>query len=127
MLAYPQKGEVCPRARNGPDSAVPSLAGGTADSPRGHPRFTGGLLVRHAGELRMHHDVGMIRVMEAFFAARDEGERLEAEDRSYRLLGELADLEVVLFLNLAGRALNRTSMTITQTRSTCSKARLSSL
>lgn len=43
----------------------------------------------------MRHDVGMIRVMEAFFAAPDEGERLEAEHRSYRLLGELPDLEVV--------------------------------
>ena len=33
--------------------------------------------------------------MEAFFAASDEGERLVLEDRSFRLLGELSDLEVV--------------------------------
>ena len=45
--------------------------------------------------LRPHHGIVMICVMEAFFAAPDEGERLEAEDRSYRLLGELPDLEVV--------------------------------
>ena len=37
----------------------------------------------------------MITPMEAFFAAPDEGERLEREDRSFRLLGELPDLEVV--------------------------------
>ena len=33
--------------------------------------------------------------MEAFFAAPDEGERLERAGRSFRLLGELPDLEVV--------------------------------
>jgi hypothetical protein len=66
-------------------------------------------------------------VMEAFFAAPDEGERLEAEDRSYRLLGELPDSRSsTLFLNLGGRVSIPTSTTITQTRSTCSKARLSS-
>jgi quercetin dioxygenase-like cupin family protein len=43
----------------------------------------------------MRHDVGMIRAVEAFFAAPDEGERLSAEYRSYRLLGELPDLEVI--------------------------------
>ena len=45
--------------------------------------------------LRLHHDLGDHPAVEAFFAAPDEGGRLELDDRSFRLLGELADLEVV--------------------------------
>ncbi len=43
----------------------------------------------------MYHDVGDDPAVEGFFAAPDKGERLEREDRSFRLLGELPDLEVV--------------------------------
>ena len=43
----------------------------------------------------MYDDVGDDHAVEAFFAAPDGGERLEREDRSFRLLGELPDLEVV--------------------------------
>ena len=76
----------------------------------------------------MRHDVGDDPAVEAFFAAPDEGERLEREDRSFRLLGELPDLEVVeSSLSPAGRVSIPTSTTTTPTRSTCSKARLSSL
>jgi quercetin dioxygenase-like cupin family protein len=42
----------------------------------------------------MDDDVGDDHAVEAFFAAPDEGERLEREGRSFRLL-ELPDLEVV--------------------------------
>ena len=45
--------------------------------------------------MRLHHDLGDHPAVEAFFAAPDEGERLGREDRSFRLLGELPDLEVV--------------------------------
>jgi quercetin dioxygenase-like cupin family protein len=45
--------------------------------------------------LRTRHDVGDDPGVEAFFAASEEGERLELGDRSFRLLGELSDLEVV--------------------------------
>jgi len=43
----------------------------------------------------MDDGVGDDPAVEAFFAAPDEGERLEREGRSFRLLGELPDLEVV--------------------------------
>jgi quercetin dioxygenase-like cupin family protein len=45
--------------------------------------------------LHKAYDVGMIRVMEAFFAAPDGGERLEAGLRSHRLLAQFPDLEVI--------------------------------
>jgi hypothetical protein len=43
----------------------------------------------------MPHDVGMIRVMEAFFASPDEGGRLDTALRSHRLLAQFPDLEVI--------------------------------
>ena len=43
----------------------------------------------------MPHDVGMIRVMEAFFASPDEGEWLDTALRSHRLLAQFPDLEVI--------------------------------
>ena len=45
--------------------------------------------------MRLYHDLGDHPAVKAFFAASDEGERLGREDRSFRLLGELPDLEVV--------------------------------
>ena len=45
--------------------------------------------------MRMYSDLGDDPAVEGFFAAPDEGERLEGEGRSFRLLGELPDLEVV--------------------------------
>jgi quercetin dioxygenase-like cupin family protein len=46
----------------------------------------------------VRYEVGDDPAVEAFFAARDEGERLERENRSFRLFGELPDLEVVEFV-----------------------------